>query len=114
MMVPLTKKRKLNHDGGSLEALEESYSDVSVPLPLGKTNSANVTMGLSTSLPRAGVEGSLFNLQVDALIAEAKMNYSKRTVSIDKALHKLKSLVESFDDRAPLAVSSSTTSQRIY
>lgn len=49
---------------------------------------------------------SMFKLQVDEMLLAVKPNYSKIVGPVDKALRRLKSLIESIDDREPVTVGS--------
>jgi hypothetical protein len=55
-------------------------------------------------------KSSLFNLQVDEMLLEVRPNYSKLMGPIDNALHKLKTLINSIEDRDPLTVCSNVIS----
>jgi U3 small nucleolar RNA-associated protein 22 len=50
-------------------------------------------------------KSSLFKLQVDELLTEVQPNYEKRLRGVDEALHTLKGLIESFENRDALSVS---------
>jgi hypothetical protein len=123
MVVSSSKRRKLDHgeeklhkgrdslEIDHLEDMEQSYtSKMASNVPT--ENNVQVASGrrsdLDVAVPYSGTthKSSLFNLQVDEMLAEVRPNYSKLMGPIDDALCRLKTLIDSIDDRGPMTVGS--------
>ena len=50
-------------------------------------------------------DSNMFKLQLDELLAEMRPDYERRLKKVEKALHKLKGILEHIPERDPLPVS---------
>lgn len=50
-------------------------------------------------------DSTMFKLQMDELLAEMRPDYERRLKKVEKALHKLKGILEHIPERDPLPVS---------
>ena len=98
------KRRKLGHNGSPVllsTSMEEpnGFSKIS-----GNGQSTAKTSQLDISAGSM-YKSNLFKLQMDELLAELRPSYKRRMVKAEKALHKLKRLIEAIPTRDPLPVS---------
>jgi len=122
IIAPSPKRRKLSHAGvdqqdeprrSSDPESEENASQLSVS----KSSSTALVQGeLNVSTRRARdsdlrairtgdmSRSSMFKFQVDEMLLAVQPNYVKIMGPVDKALHRLKILIESIEDREPLTV----------
>jgi U3 small nucleolar RNA-associated protein 22 len=118
IMSPIIKKRKLESesqpaqlDGASMNdsrsAEDGKALGITAPAGLDTLNWAKKAKEQDVSAAYAGdaYKSSLFKLQVDEMLREVKLDYTKRMGPVDNALRKLKSLIEGIADREPLPVS---------
>ena len=58
-------------------------------------------------------KANMFKLQVDEMLARVRPNYAEIMGFVDKALRRLKALIESIEDREPVTVRNFTISSII-
>jgi hypothetical protein len=119
IIAPSPKRRKLHHAGQDEDRRpsdpesEDKADQLSVPrssskVPVQKELDATTSRVRDSDLTaiRTGDMSisSMFKLQVDEMLLAVQPNYAKIMGSVDKALRRLKILIESIEDREPLTV----------
>ena len=107
-MAPLpAKRRKIQHgDGGETDSenglLEPSDSNIEKPPTVQPKRAQDVDENALYS--GALYNSSMFKLQIDEMLAQVQLNYEKRMPGVDEVLRRLKTLIESIENRAVLPV----------
>ncbi|KAH7395742.1 pre-rRNA processing protein-like protein Utp22 [Cadophora sp. MPI-SDFR-AT-0126] len=116
-MAPLSTKRRKLDDGRSVSPPESETAETEQTTHLGSQARTQVQTPAQSRPKRTADDDesaiyagglyktSLFKLQVDELLAEAKPNYEKRLKGVDDLLRKLKGFIEDIGDRDAVSVS---------
>jgi hypothetical protein len=125
IVAPSPKRRKLGHAGVNQQdearrssdresgentnhlAAPKVSSTVLMQRELNASNSRAKDSHLATTRSGGMSRSSMFKLQADEMLLAVQPNYAKIMGPIDKALHRLKILIESIEDREPLTVRTS-------
>jgi hypothetical protein len=118
--APNPKRHKLGHGGinpqDEVKQISEGESEDNADhlstqkiLPTVKrqlSSSTTTAKNLDLAAIRAGdMSGSsMFNFQVEEMLLAVRPNYTKLVGPVDKALHRLKVLIESIEDQEPVTV----------
>jgi U3 small nucleolar RNA-associated protein 22 len=138
MAGPNTKRRKLSHSSDEPapaladedEAVSDSGSDVSYPIPTQNDHSRSTAPRLKSpktmrnGISTNGIRGygstatndqliaansaggsSMMNLQINDLLGEIRPDYEKLTSRVEKTIHRLQRIVQDLPDAGPLTVS---------
>lgn len=111
-----SKRRKLNHGGGSgtasnateqictgenYEAPDSRQPSQKSPINGDHTSQRN---SATSAMHAAEYKSSIFKYQLDQLLAEVEPKYAKLTGPLNSILHQLKALIEGIEDKKPLTV----------
>lgn len=120
-LVNPQKKRKMVHEIGGLgkrTLLEDGIdvgngigipNDITTRQPHGKKRgldvSATVLGDHAKLMDMYEYKSNVFRMETDEMLAEVKVDYQKRMGSVEKALHKLKNIIDNIPGNEPTLVS---------
>lgn len=102
-----------NSDGSELlnavnSAFHDSDDAPNAPITVGK-QTKRIKDNDDSALYAGGLhKSSIFNLQVDEMLAEVRLNYDKQFSGADDALRRLKGLIEAIEEKKPLSIPDAT------